>query len=349
MVISYRRRDSEAISGRIRDRLVGAYGQDSVFMDIDSIPIGVNFRDYVAGALRDTDIMLVIIGPKWLGDSKRKNRIQNPTDPVRIELEKAFEHGILVWPVLVDNAAMPDPASLPESLMALSDQNAATVSAGRDFHAHIDRLIRQMSAQLLASGTDHVGNTSTLKSVSADSSHAAQGSDFIAESKAPKLFSRAKWPIASLALGVVATIAIAWAVFTRLQDSNVKPETVATSSTAGDLSLKTATKPSSSPSAASTQPTTSPAAPVSCSQEKILRSLGTNMSTSITFTNKTDYVIRIYWLNFSGDRVLYGTLNSGQILSQQTYITHPWVVTNNSDQCLAIYMPMPYAQYVDVN
>ena len=73
------------------------------------------------------------------------------------------------------------------------------------------------------------------------------------------------------------------------------------------------------------------------------------MSTSITFTNKTDYVIRIYWLNFSGDRVLYGTLNSRQILSQQTYITHPWVVTNNSDQCLAIYMPMPYAQYVDVN
>ena len=314
-------------------------------MDIDSIPIGVNFRDYVAGALRDTDIMLVIIGPKWLGDSKRKNRIRNPADPVRIELEKAFEHGILVWPVLVDNAAMPGPANLPELLMALSDQNAATVSAGRDFHAHMDRLIRQMSAQLLASGIDHVGNASTLKSVSADSSHAALGSDFIAELKARKLL----WPIASLALGAVAIIAIAWAVFTRLQDSNVKPETVATSSTAGDLSLKTATKPSSSPSAASTQPTTSPAAPVSCSQEKILRSLGTNMSTSITFTNKTDYVIRIYWLNFSGDRVLYGTLNSGQILSQQTYITHPWVVTNNSDQCLAIYMPMPYPQYVNVN
>jgi hypothetical protein len=62
-------------------------------MDIDSIPVGVNFRDYIANALRQTDMLLVIIGPHWLGAQKRKSRIQDTTDPVRIELEKAAELG----------------------------------------------------------------------------------------------------------------------------------------------------------------------------------------------------------------------------------------------------------------
>jgi hypothetical protein len=75
IVISYRRADSEAMAGRIRDRLANEFGEDSVFMDIDSIPIGVNFRDYIAEALKDTDILLVIIGQRWLGDQGGRARV----------------------------------------------------------------------------------------------------------------------------------------------------------------------------------------------------------------------------------------------------------------------------------
>jgi hypothetical protein len=44
IVISYRRKDSDAITGRIRDHLARHFGEDAVFMDIDSIPIGEDFR-----------------------------------------------------------------------------------------------------------------------------------------------------------------------------------------------------------------------------------------------------------------------------------------------------------------
>jgi hypothetical protein len=38
ITVSYRRNDSDAITGRIFDRLVAHYGADSVFRDIDNIP-----------------------------------------------------------------------------------------------------------------------------------------------------------------------------------------------------------------------------------------------------------------------------------------------------------------------
>src|SRR5262245_26217221 len=49
ILISYRRPDSGAITGRIRDRPAQHYGEDSVFMDIDNIPFGMDFRQHIGG------------------------------------------------------------------------------------------------------------------------------------------------------------------------------------------------------------------------------------------------------------------------------------------------------------
>jgi hypothetical protein len=112
--ISYRRADSDAIAGRIKDRLVDHFGEHSVFMDIDSIPFGLDFREYIKQALLEHDAVIAVIGPKWLGQSKGGQlRIQDEADPVRIELEIALQRKIPVIPVLVDGAAMPTPAELP--------------------------------------------------------------------------------------------------------------------------------------------------------------------------------------------------------------------------------------------
>jgi hypothetical protein len=148
IVISYRRADSEAIAGRIRDRLANEFGADSIFMDIDSVPIGANFRDYIANALRHTDILLAIIGERWLGHREGTTRIQNPSDLVRIEVETALQLGIPVWPVLIGDVQMPSADELPQSLHDLPDFNAAFVDIGRDFHIHMDRLIRQINLAL---------------------------------------------------------------------------------------------------------------------------------------------------------------------------------------------------------
>src|SRR5580692_6751113 len=151
IIISYRRQDSEAITGRIRDRLVKQYGDDSIFMDIDSIPFGVDFRDHIGEALRETDMLVAVMGPKWTGIHKGgRSRIREENDPVRIEVEKALERRIPVIPILVNSATMPKTDELPERLKELSYRNAATVDSGRDFHQHMDRLIRSID-QILAS------------------------------------------------------------------------------------------------------------------------------------------------------------------------------------------------------
>jgi hypothetical protein len=47
IILSYRRDDAGWIAGRVFDRLVGHYGSDQVFMDIDSIPFGLDFREHI--------------------------------------------------------------------------------------------------------------------------------------------------------------------------------------------------------------------------------------------------------------------------------------------------------------
>jgi len=145
ILISYRRADSDAIAGRIRDRVAGCFGDDCVFMDIDSIPFGTDFRQHVQNAMMENDLVLAIIGPKWMGAVRGGAlRIHDGADPVRVEIETAFKRGIPVIPVLVGKATMPKPADLPDDLKSLSFLNAAEVSAGRDFNQHIERLLRSM-------------------------------------------------------------------------------------------------------------------------------------------------------------------------------------------------------------
>jgi rhodanese-related sulfurtransferase len=143
ITLSYRRKDSDAITGRIRDRMVEHFGQKAVFMDIDSIPLGIDFRKQIQEVLRENQVLLAVIGPNWTGPvANGPARIFDPSDPVRIEVETALRSGIPTIPVLVGGATMPSPAELPDSLKELPFYNAAEVSSGLDFHAHVDRLIR---------------------------------------------------------------------------------------------------------------------------------------------------------------------------------------------------------------
>jgi hypothetical protein len=146
IVISYRRNDSDAITGRIRDRIVGHYGEQSVFMDIDSIPFGRDFREHVKDAILQNDLVLAVIGPKWLGGGRgaTATRIHDDNDPVRMEIEIALERGIPVIPILVGDATMPKASDLPPILRDLVFRNAAEVKSGRDFNQHMERLLRSM-------------------------------------------------------------------------------------------------------------------------------------------------------------------------------------------------------------
>jgi len=113
--ISYRRQDSIETTGRIYDQLAGHFGSEHVFMDVDTIPPGVDFRKHLHEAVARCDVVLAVIGRDWLKRRGlfRKRRLDDPGDFVRIEIEAALQRDIRVVPVLVRDAAMPGPESHP--------------------------------------------------------------------------------------------------------------------------------------------------------------------------------------------------------------------------------------------
>ena len=77
------------------------------------------------------------------------------------------------------------------------------------------------------------------------------------------------------------------------------------------------------------------------------KSVASTKSAQITFVNQTNETVRVYWLNFSGQRVLYKSLPAGQSYTQNTYITHPWVVLDPSGKCVgSLTAAMPSQTYV---
>ncbi|GAB4572673.1 MAG: hypothetical protein Kow0077_12720 [Anaerolineae bacterium] len=145
--ISYRRSDSIAITGRIYDHLVRAFGEDQVFKDVDDIPLGADFRQVLQREVGGCDILLVIIGPRWVNVTAEngQRRLDDPDDFVRIEVAAGLARDdVLVIPVLVDAATMPGSDSLPPDLIELAYRNAAIVRNDPDFTRDIRRLIDQI-------------------------------------------------------------------------------------------------------------------------------------------------------------------------------------------------------------
>ncbi|MGF1569621.1 MAG: SUMF1/EgtB/PvdO family nonheme iron enzyme [Nodosilinea sp.] len=157
--ISYRRRDSVDITGRIHDRLIAHFGTDSIFKDVDAIPFGADFRKHLEREVSNCPVLLAIIGPTWLtvGDAKGNRRLDSQADWVRVEIEAALNRDSLVIPVLVGGAELPKDSALPESLKGLAYRQSALVRPDPDFHRDMDRLIQRIegvfSGLVLPSGS----------------------------------------------------------------------------------------------------------------------------------------------------------------------------------------------------
>jgi len=144
--ISYRRADAAKAAGRIYGRLEAHFGPGRVYRDVDRIPLGTTFKDHIDKAIGQCRVTLVVIGSRWLtitGDSGRR-RLDEPDDLVRIEIEWSLQRANRVIPVLVDGAAMPTAAEIPESIRTLVDLNGMPVGPGSRFDRDVDRLIRKL-------------------------------------------------------------------------------------------------------------------------------------------------------------------------------------------------------------
>jgi TIR domain len=147
--ISYRRDDSAGHAGRVHDRLEREFGRDLLFMDVDSVPLGVNFVAVLSEEVAKCDVLLAVIGPNWLNarDEDGSRRLDNPHDFVRVEIGAALQRSIPVIPILLDGAKVPKANQLPKELEELSLRNGLDVRHA-SFHNDVDRLIRGLKEQL---------------------------------------------------------------------------------------------------------------------------------------------------------------------------------------------------------
>jgi formylglycine-generating enzyme required for sulfatase activity len=141
--ISYRRDDSAYASSSIYAQLVARFGRENVFKDVDDPQLlGVDFRQRIRAVLAECAVALVVIGRHWLdvhhADGRR--RLDDPTDPVRMEIETAMAQHVPIIPLLVDGAGMPAAQQLPESLRTLVDYGGLFVRPDPDFTADMARV-----------------------------------------------------------------------------------------------------------------------------------------------------------------------------------------------------------------
>lgn len=150
--ISYRRADSAYPAQSIRDALASHFGKDSIFFDVDSIPIGTDFHEYLNDAVAKSDLLLVVIGDRWVDarDEAGKRRLEDPDDFVRIEIEAALKQQIPVVPVLVGEAKVPRPQQLPDCLAELTKSQATAVRPGRSLPGDLDILVQDVVRAIAA-------------------------------------------------------------------------------------------------------------------------------------------------------------------------------------------------------
>src|SRR5262245_3615344 len=141
--ISYRREDSAFAARGVHDRLEREFGRDSLFMDVDAIPLGLDFVKGLGAEVAKCDVRLAIIGPNWLDatDEDGNRRLDSENDFVRIEIAAALNRNIPVIPILLEGTRIPRAERLPDELKSLARRNGLDVRHA-SFRSDMDRLVR---------------------------------------------------------------------------------------------------------------------------------------------------------------------------------------------------------------
>ncbi|MGA3307315.1 MAG: UDP-3-O-acyl-N-acetylglucosamine deacetylase [Xanthobacteraceae bacterium] len=145
--ICYRRQDSAGYAGRVYDRLEREFGNDLLFIDVASMPLGVSFVKILRDEVAKCDVLLAVIGQQWINatDTNGNRLLDDPNDWVRIEIRAALDRDIPVIPILLEGTEIPKTHQLPPDIQELSLRNGLNVHHS-SFHADMDRLIRGLKS-----------------------------------------------------------------------------------------------------------------------------------------------------------------------------------------------------------
>jgi hypothetical protein len=142
--LNYRTIDQSLGAVLLDNRLSERFGEEQVFRDARSLPIGEDFAGVLWSRLRTSDVVLALIGPHWLArDAAGRRLIDDKRDFIRRELTEALSLRIRTVPVLFGGATLPAAKELPKKLRPLVRHQFMEIRA-RDPEPDIDRLIARL-------------------------------------------------------------------------------------------------------------------------------------------------------------------------------------------------------------
>jgi len=129
--INYRREDAEGYAITLQNHLAKHFGTTQLSIDVGNIAPGINIITAIENSLASCKVMLVLIGARWLNatDEQGHRQLNNPHDPLRIEIESALNNQLHLIPVLIHDTPMPSTDALPESLAPLAHCDAIKISS----------------------------------------------------------------------------------------------------------------------------------------------------------------------------------------------------------------------------
>ncbi len=146
------------MAGRLADRLKARFDSVEVFMDVDGIEPGADFIRAIDLEVGSCDLLIALIGPRWLAVDEQlgRPRLYEDDDFVALEIRTALERGVHVIPVLVDEARMPTGRDLPDALRGLATRHAVRLDH-ETFNSDVGPLLsaaERILRPLLAESTD---------------------------------------------------------------------------------------------------------------------------------------------------------------------------------------------------
>ncbi len=143
--LCYRRKDRPAHALSIAQFLRTELGEKRLFMDIEEIDAGQHFKSVIREKLRKCRVMIVVIGPDWLapGNGTGRPRLFDEDDWVSAEIEEGIRQKIVIIPVLVHDARLPEPHELPEKIRGVLDRQSKPISISR-FRSDMQGLVQEI-------------------------------------------------------------------------------------------------------------------------------------------------------------------------------------------------------------
>lgn len=144
--VSYRRGDSDGQARALVQTLSEIVGRDSVFIDVDNIGLGRDFRHALQERLDSCDHMLTLIGRDWLEakDASGNRRLDDPDDYVRLEIAAALKRNISVTPVLLAGARMPLSDELPKNIRDFAYRNGTELRHSR-WESDVEEMVSRLN------------------------------------------------------------------------------------------------------------------------------------------------------------------------------------------------------------